>query len=796
MANLFPQTARQEEIPQDFVKIVIQLGQEGSSSQSISSALGISLDAVNQILNQQLLIPKVFQSLIASALERSKAFRCARTRQLMAFPVRTPDGTVCDLSSLYPSISPELSLAKLGSDGSVAEPELRDQIQVFCRDVLSMFEFHLKQSAVPPELSQLTAECLVVLSPDEEPDTFTRVLGDAKEGPLKGLLLKLFKLLSTDKLYTILTCVLKRPECDKHAVIILRGLLKYKAPDAFQFALGSLLSILARSQLTPGLVKLTHLISMKLDRQGIDLLEQALLDHEAEKEFQTAIEGLKLRKALLCLEVGDNETACQMFDSLNNRLIAKDRMLEFFDRAGWKDKKVTFLETYYTKCLGNLQRTVPLAVMESLQVLYQLMTAKTEVAFFDLAHQNAEADRLRTDDALSLCKRYEAEMGNFNKQLEQLIAEFDNLKSSCASTAKRIDDIEIQSTQHALLIENKLTEQINIVKRSIEGSPVSSYPISVSPVSFTPATDSPASVRTRPPTTKSHSLFQANHFSSSRVIEHSSPHSLSPPKHRTLVSQQAPRPQTSGTQECIYSYKSYTNQLFRTTLNTGETTCHKLGTFVFKWGSCWSQSTGGKIYVTGGIGSNEVVSIDSRTFEVTPRAPMLTARNNHGLAYHANALYAVGGFDRENLIDCERFDCGKNSWERLAPLPQVCIGLSLIVLEGPQCLYALGGYKSFNQCIDLIQRMSLSRLEWDILPIKLPSSDKSLAVFKIDETRMYFVSCKTLFSFHPSSLSIKPVKSLSESIGSLYGPSSFKEGVLYCSFSEGAAKKLELGTFN
>jgi hypothetical protein len=141
-----------------------------------------------------------------------------------------------------------------------------------------------------------------------------------------------------------------------------------------------------------------------------------------------------------------------------------------------------------------------------------------------------------------------------------------------------------------------------------------------------------------------------------------------------------------------YSYKYNTDQLHRTRLVTGENSNHRVASFTFKYGCCWSEVSGGSLLITGGTpGVREVVRIDTRReFAVTHCPPMLTPRAGHATVYHTPHLYILGGYSGSRcLSECERYVCAENRWEALPPLPTACSFASGVVLENS--LYALGG---------------------------------------------------------------------------------------------------------
>jgi hypothetical protein len=245
----------------------------------------------------------------------------------------------------------------------------------------------------------------------------------------------------------------------------------------------------------------------------------------------------------------------------------------------------------------------------------------------------------------------------------------------------------------------------------------------------------------------------------------------------------------------IYSYKENTGQLHRTSLTTGEQSRHKVPSFTFKPGCCWSEVPGGSLLITGGglpTVVREVVRIDARTFEVSPQPRMLTPRRAHAAVYHTSHLYVLGGLKVSGeLSKCERYVCAEDRWEALPPLPRACSGTSAVVVWGS--LYALGGW--FNgSSLDLVQKLSLERLTWELMQLRLPFADSTIPCFKLTDTEVYLVINKTLCSF--TGLQIRPLRPLTEYIQSWNGASYYRRGILYCSSDEGAVRRHEIGSLS
>jgi hypothetical protein len=239
----------------------------------------------------------------------------------------------------------------------------------------------------------------------------------------------------------------------------------------------------------------------------------------------------------------------------------------------------------------------------------------------------------------------------------------------------------------------------------------------------------------------------------------------------------------------FYSYKQTTDQLYETSLVTGETSCRRIPSYTFKKNCCWSELPGWSLFITGGGESvtREVVKIDTRTLTVSEQPPMFTARRAHAAVYYAQYLYVLGGYTGSTyLSECERFVCAESRWEALPPLPTACCSMSGVVMDGS--LYALGG----TNALDLIQKLSLEGLTWEPQPLNLPQAGRCIPCFKLSDTEVYFMLDKTLYSLQ----TLSPVKTLAEGALSGFGPSHYSRGILYCSNCGGEAKSLEIGSLN
>jgi hypothetical protein len=255
-------------------------------------------------------------------------------------------------------------------------------------------------------------------------------------------------------------------------------------------------------------------------------------------------------------------------------------------------------------------------------------------------------------------------------------------------------------------------------------------------------------------------------------------------------------PQLNTLPTFIYSYTGHTDQLHRTSLSTGEQSTYRVRSYTFNYGCCWSEVPGGSLLITGGEDEacsprKEVVRIDTRReFGVSQLPSMLTPREWHAAVYHAPHLYVLGGLnDSGHLSECERYVCADNRWQTLPDLPRACGNTSGVVVESS--LYALGGHADGLR-LDLVQKLSLESLTWELMQLRLPHVGRGIPCFKLRDTEVYLVVKKTLCFF--TALQVHPLKTLTEDIWSWCGASYYHRGTLYCSSDEGAVLSYEIGS--
>jgi hypothetical protein len=107
-------------------------------------------------------------------------------------------------------------------------------------------------------------------------------------------------------------------------------------------------------------------------------------------------------------------------------------------------------------------------------------------------------------------------------------------------------------------------------------------------------------------------------------------------------------------------------------------------------------------------------------------------------------------------------------------------------------LYALGG--NDGSSLDLVQKLSLESLTWELMQFRLPFAGWCIPYFKLRDTEVYLVVEKTLCSF--TGFEVRPLKTLTVGIKSWFGASYYHRGTLYWSHYEGGVLSLEIGSLS
>ncbi|XP_070565832.1 kelch-like protein diablo [Ptychodera flava] len=98
----------------------------------------------------------------------------------------------------------------------------------------------------------------------------------------------------------------------------------------------------------------------------------------------------------------------------------------------------------------------------------------------------------------------------------------------------------------------------------------------------------------------------------------------------------------------------------------------------------------------------------------TPVAPMRSSRRGVGVAMLQNFLYAVGGSDGLNALNCvECFDPQTDSWRMVAPLNANRSSVAVVTMQNH--LYAFGGYDGMTS-ISTAERYNPNSNDWTPIP--------------------------------------------------------------------------------
>jgi hypothetical protein len=106
-------------------------------------------------------------------------------------------------------------------------------------------------------------------------------------------------------------------------------------------------------------------------------------------------------------------------------------------------------------------------------------------------------------------------------------------------------------------------------------------------------------------------------------------------------------------------------------------------------------------------------------------------------------------------------------------------------------LYTLGGSTETGSFFDLVQKLRLESLTWELMQFRLPFAGSNIPCFKLRDTEVYLVVNKTLCSF--SAFEARPLKTLTEDIHSWFGTSYYSRGTLYCSDEVRVVRSYEIG---
>jgi hypothetical protein len=655
------------ELTEQVIETIHKFANAGSPPETISSVLGLQLEEVQQVFARD---PMQIARLVDSVKEKSAKYRCALSQRLMVSPVMTPDEDFYEQSVLeaHPSFSQQQVLPSL---------KLKAKITAFSKETLERLSAYWTQREAPEAVLDLGAECLSVLSFEDDIETVLKVLGSVEGEPMQRLTEKLASLVPVPALISLLSKLAQ--DMPVQALCLVKLVLKQAdlSAEAFEVTVGIFTGMLSQASLGQGSVELVGEVSERLSSEQLGKMNLALRSQTRDKEVEDLLDGLQLKEAYLRLKEGDSKTAVSLVSTLHSSPSLADKVLEFYEEASCSNGKVTVLRQKLGAALEAVSLESP-SVAATLDIIQQLFNAELQTLRSETTEPNSSlrAEVATLKDELAESQRLHQHTRDELRQLARTTQDLQQMVAEAKAKALRQDEQE----------------------------PLPRY---------------------------------------------------------------------------IYGYEERTNNMNRTDLLTGVQSFHEVASYEFKPGCCWSELPGGSLLITGGGPSAEVVTICTEAFEVTQQPPMSTARQNHIAVYNDNHVYVLGG--RGPLEECERYLCAQSLWEDLPPLPRASAAMSGVVVE--DCLYALGGYA--NGPLDLIQRLNLEGLRWELMPLQLPHAGSGIPCFKLSNSQVYLLLKKTVYSFKPQSEQITPLKTLSEDIYSWRGPSYYSKGTLYCSSSGG-----------
>jgi hypothetical protein len=773
-----------EQVSQDQVEAILKLANTGSSPDAISSFFGLNIQMVQRVIaNDPLHRGKVVQSI----KERSADYRCALSNRLMISPAMARDENYYEQRILEADSS-------LSLNPFIPSPKLKAKIADFCKESLKELEGDLRQKHPQEDILELTSECLSVLCNEAGLETVLRVLGLVEGATVRKLAEKLWSLVPESLLFGLINQLAQ--ELPSHALCLAALIiLEPRSERALEEAFRCFAGLLSQATVGPEAIDLAEEVSDRLSSSQLSQLNSAL--EACPREGGDKLDGLRLKEAYALLREGRVEAANCIVSTLRMSSSLENEVQRFYDEASLSIGKVPILEQRLSAKLVEISRDSP-SLAEALSILHQLLTAelhfhtseaksqslislKTEVLNETLANLGQQ-----TSNALIA---QDSRIQRLEEQAQRKIVDCQETLASHREVVGALIDGLVKAEQAASQTQTALvTTQRSIEEKSQKAEAATQQTISsLRGVVETLRIDLDQTwSQCKQAQLAQEAIIQRLQAQSDKTQANALKRDL---VEISLLDTKEALYHLHEVPTFIYSYKPDTDQLHRTNLVTGENSSHRVPSYTFKGGCCWSEVPGGSLLITGGgypTAVRDVVRIDAGTFEVSRLPHMLTPRAGHAAVYHTPHLYILGGDDDSYLSECERYVCAENRWEALPPLPRACSGTSGVVVESS--LYALGGYD--RSALDLVQKLSLESLTWELMQLRLPFVGCGIPCFKLSDTEVYLVVNKTLCSF--SAFEVRPLKTLTKDIESWFGASYYRRGTLYCSSYAGGVLSLEI----
>lgn len=671
--------------------------------------------------------PEFFRLYITAISERSQKFRCSLSHKLMKLPVVGQDGrfyekTTSNAFASYPVMQ-----------------NLKLEAANFARALLHELSFCYRLQRDDPDSLAVVIDLLNVLDPQDDLVSYAEIIRSLNENQTSRLLTAYLAVDSKAlaRLKLLQDAWLKDQVLDNALLNLTRFLCEIyltKSPKQAQDCLlRHLLCTEQRPDLRLDAIKLAVDIGLKLSRpllsQVIDVLEPMQLTGEEESWH---LAELKMRVAELLTIEGKTAEALSIINSLKSVWSEEKRFKAWLLNYSIKhDKQMKDYEMLTTLIEANfpqmIEQGLPDIFNETLIYLLQLV-------------------RIVRSDASVSYKSHSLKVEQLEKQVES--------HNSMLTRKYFSNEFEALRAAESRKIEKRL-EKIEADHHHTNSSRSRTF--------------------TRPPL-------------------------------------QEVRPATSQFDDIlpkyIYSTRKNSNQLFVTDLTTGSSSEVVIEGIMFRSGCQHVQIPDtGCLFFSGGGPSTEVMHIKPNfawrsdllggaesSWGVERGAPMNEARSSHGSLYFEQKVYVLGGKRGKKIwlktVECYNF--GLNSWEILPDMPLQCCNFTPQVLERTQQIYVIGGH--FKNWSDRIQEYSIPDRLWTIIDVKLPLPSSFINCFKMgrDATSVFLVTKGGLHSFDTETETVKFLKRTADE-QCLGGPCYLSKGILYCSYDKGPARQVMIG---
>jgi hypothetical protein len=360
----FDRTSGEQQLPQPILEALQKLIEAGSPPETISFALGIDIDQVQELMAKN---PVQMRRQLESFKRKSRKYRCAYSNRLMVSPVMAVDGNYYELSILeaHPSLLTERVMP---------HPKLKADIVEFSKDSLKALEVCLHQKEPQEGVYEFAAECLSVLSLEADIEIVLKVLGAVEGEGVKDLTGKLRDLVPVEYLLSLMNHTIRQlPYQTLYlATLVMQNTI---AVSTFEEAFGCFTEQLSLTYLSTAVVELAEEVSGKLSSSELGLVNSVLMRQSREEGVENNLYALRLKEAYLRLREGDVETAVSLVNSLQGIPHLEEEVLKFYGEAACGRGRISILKHKLNTSLEAVSQESP-AVATTIRIVYQLFDAE------------------------------------------------------------------------------------------------------------------------------------------------------------------------------------------------------------------------------------------------------------------------------------------------------------------------------------------------------------------------------------------------------------------------------------